>query len=632
MNTNTFDKLQFDKIIETVQSYCTSSLGQSLAQNLHPYKQYAQVMQKLAETSEARAILDAFGNFTLSGTENIAEIISYVEKDGILNVGQAVQSLAFLHGVRKVKSFMQNKDYYASTLCLLAEGIVDPQPIIAEFEEMIQNNQIADNATNELRTIRRHIALTEDKIKDKLESFLRSKANEKHIQEFFISKRNGRQTIPVKITSKNLVAGTVIDSNKKTAFIEPDTVRKLTDELMVLESEQAQEEYRILCILTDILYTNLFDIQHNLHSLAALDFAFAKGRYSRAINGIAPQLNDHGVIQIVNGKHPLLEGDVVPLNVEIGKDFRTLIITGPNAGGKTVAMKTIGLLTLAVQAGLHIPCHPNSNLSIFEQIFVDIGDDQSMENALSTFSSHVKNLALCVNKANKSTLLLFDEIGSGTEPGEGSALAIAILEDVYQKGAITVASTHMNEIKNYSSLHPDYENAAMKFEKETLKPLYQLQLKKAGNSHALWISKQMGIQEKILQKAERYQASKDYDFSPVPSAKVRTPSAVSETKVYPSYAIGDRVYVQTLQQSGVVHKPKDEHDQVEVFFEGEFKTLHVRLLKLEVSAENLYPVGYDMDQVFRSWKERKLEHDLERGSKKTIKKIKKYGIDELLKE
>lgn len=632
MNTHTLEKLQFDQLIQKVQAHCTSSLGKARAQTLKPYTNLNQIEQKLSETSEARNIIDAFGSFGLSGTENIGEIFTYLEKDGILNVKQVAQVIEFMHGAQKVKLFLQGKEFYAPYLCILADAIVDLSPIIEEAESMIQHNQIADHATSELKTIRRHIALTQEKIRSKLESFLRNKSVEKHIQEFFISKRNGRQTIPIKISSKNLIDGVVIDSNKKTAFIEPTTVRNLTDELLRLEVEQEQEEYRILCILTDLFYTHLADLRNNQEMLATLDFTFAKAKYSKSIDAIAPTLNDHGHIHLVNGKHMLLEGDVVPLTLDIGQEFRTLIITGPNAGGKTVAMKTVGLLTLAMQAGLHIPCHPDSTLSVFENVYVDIGDDQSMENALSTFSSHVKNLATCINHSNKSTLLIFDEIGSGTEPGEGSALAIAILEDVYQKGAITIASTHMNEIKNYSALHPDFENAAMKFEKETLKPLYQLELKKTGASHALWISEQMGIQPRILQKAEHYRNTKDYDIQKVPSGKVRQARVKTTPKSYPNYGIGDRVYVRTLQQSGVVYQPRNDQDEVEVFFDGEFKTLHVRLLKLEVLAEDLYPAGYDMDQVFRSWKERKLEHDLERGSKKVIKKIEKYGIDELLKD
>ena len=301
-----------------------------------------------------------------------------------------------------------------------------------------------------------------------------------------------------------------------------------------------------------------------------------------------------------------------------------MIITGPNAGGKTVVLKTVGLLTLATQSGFHIGAESGSEIAIFEKIYVDIGDDQSVENALSTFSSHVKNLSGILKESNKNTLLLLDEIGSGTEPNEGAALAIAILEEFYHKGCITIASTHYGEIKNFSQSHPDFENAAMEFQRETLDPLYKLSIGKSGNSNALYISKKMGIADKIIERTKKYIETKSYNYELLKDSKISKNKEVDNySEESYNYEKGDRVIVLDKKLPGVVYKEKDEFNNVIVFLDGEFIEVNYKRLKLEVSAKELYPEGYDLNQIFIAYKERKLEHDIERGSKKALKKIKK---------
>lgn len=354
---------------------------------------------------------------------------------------------------------------------------------------------------------------------------------------------------------------------------------------------------------------------------------FAKAKYSRDINGIKPKLNNYGYINIVNGKHPLLKGEVIPLNFSIGKDYRTLIITGPNAGGKTVVLKTVGLLVLAVQSGFHIPANEGTNISIFERIFVDIGDNQSLENSLSTFSSHMKNLSDILKSCNKSSLILCDEIGSGTEPNEGAALAIAILEEFYKRGSITIATTHYGEIKDFSDKHSDFENAAMKFEKESLNPLYKLLIGESGQSNALWISKKMGVRDSIIEKAKGYIESKDYDYSLVKESKIKKEKEIDIKPLFKEevseYNKGDKVLLLEFNKSGIVYIPEDDSNKVVVFYENQYLSIAKNRLKLEFKAEDLYPKDYDLDSIFISFVERKLERDIERGSKKALKKIQK---------
>ena len=324
-------------------------------------------------------------------------------------------------------------------------------------------------------------------------------------------------------------------------------------------------------------------------------------------------------------RHPLLNVEnIVTNNFEIGKDYRSLIITGPNAGGKTVVLKTIGILTLLVQSGIHICAEEGTEMAIFDKVFVDIGDNQSVENALSTFSSHVKNLAEILRESNKKTLLLFDEIGSGTEPNEGAALAIAILEEFYHKGCITVATTHYGEIKNFSRQHPDFENAAMEFKKETLEPLYKLHIGKSGDSNALYISKKMGIPDRIIERTRGYLEDKNYNLEKVKDSKIKKSVKNDEVKEMEyEYSVGDRVILMDKGESAIVYKERDKFNNLTVFYNKEFIEVNYKRVKLEVKAEELYPEGYDMNQLFVSFKERKLERDIERGSKKALKEIRK---------
>jgi DNA mismatch repair protein MutS2 len=319
----------------------------------------------------------------------------------------------------------------------------------------------------------------------------------------------------------------------------------------------------------------------------------------------------------------LLKLNIVPLDFSIGTNYRALIITGPNAGGKTVVLKTVGLLTLAVQSGFHIAAENGSEISVFDKIFVDIGDDQSIENSLSTFSSHVKNLAQIIKSSSKSTLVLCDEIGSGTEPNEGAGLAIAILEELYHKGCIIMATTHYGEIKNFSKNHDDFENAAMQFENETLEPLYNLITGKSGESNALWISKKMGISVSILQKAKQYAEDKDYNLDLIRDSKIKEKNDeedIGEGKAY-EYKIGDKVCLMEHKEFAVVYKTIDIFNNITVLYKNEFMEVNVKRLKLELKAEDLYPEDYDYNMLFVDYEHRKLERDIERGSKKALKKI-----------
>ncbi|MBS4201705.1 endonuclease MutS2 [Bacillus sp. FJAT-49732] len=626
MNENTFEKLQYNELKEIVKSYCVSGLGRELIDTLTPSSNLKVVKHRLTETSEARTILDTGGNVPFMGVSNIEHIIAKVEKGIILDPSELLNISDFLKGCRRIKMFMSSKEFFAPTLASYAKSMTEFMEVEEEINFSIKNNQVDSAASNELKRVRYQIQTTEQKIKERLNKFLNSSANRNYIQEFIISIKDDRYTIPIKSSYKNQVQGTIIEisSRGSTVFMEPSVVGKLSVELATLKSEEAMLEYQILATLTGFVAENLQPIKINIELISQYDMIFAKAKYSRQVDGIEPNVNDYGHIKLVNCKHPLLSGHVVPLQFEIGSHYRSLIITGPNAGGKTIVLKTIGLVTLATMSGFHITASKETEIAVFDDIFVDIGDNQSLENALSTFSSHMKNLSEVLRSVNNNTLLLFDEIGSGTEPNEGAALAISLLEEFYLKGCITVATTHYGEIKRFSEMHSDFMNAAMQFNQETLEPLFKLLIGQSGDSNALWISRKMNVPENVLKRAEDYMKNKEYRLERLNENKIRKPKAVvekAENRI--DYQKGDRVKLLDYDDFGIVYKEKDEYHNVSVFYQNQFIEVHEKRLALELKAGELYPEGYDLDTLFIDYKTRKLHHDIERGSKKALRKIHK---------
>lgn len=627
MDKISLDKLNYYDLKEIVKSYCVSGLGKTLIDKLEPSSNLKVVNRRLDETSEGRKLLDVSYHLPLEGIHNIFPLIDKMDKGGVLEPSDLTMVSDFLRGCRKVKMFLKDKEGYAPTLCSYAENISDLSYIEEEINISIRGSVVDSNASKDLKKIRKQIDTCEGKIKEKLDKFLRNSSNKECIQEFFISQRNGRYTIPIKAAYKNKVAGSIVEVSSKgtTVFMEPDIVSKFTSELNVLQAEESMEVYKILAILTEMIYQRIKDLKINVEVISEYDMIWAKAKYSLDIQGIKPKINDYGYTKILKGRYPLIKNGV-PLDFEIGKDYRTLIITGPNAGGKTVVLKTLGMLTLAVQSGFHIGAKEGTEISIFQDVFVDIGDNQSVENALSTFSSHVQNLARIIKESGKSTLLLFDEIGSGTEPNEGAALAIAILEELYHKGCITVATTHYGEIKDYSHNHPDFENAAMEFKKETLEPLYKLTIGKTGDSNALYISKKMGISDSIIERTRTYIENKDYNYATIKESKKKKVKEVESEEKYYAFSVGDKVLLLDKNDSAIIYKGRDEFNNVVVLYDKEFIEVNYKRVKIELKAEELYPEGYDLNQLFVSYKDRKLERDIERGSKKALKKLRKEGL------
>ena len=628
MNLETFEKLQLKEVKELVKIHCVSTLGKNLIDKLEPSGNYSIVKRRLYENKEARKVLENSNHIPLEGLFNINPVIDKVQKGMILEPSELISCEDFLRGCRKIKTFMIDKEFYSPQLSSYALNITECNDIEEEIKFSIKNNKVHTDASNELKKIRRSIEICEGRIKERLNKFLTSSNNKKYIQEFIISKRDDRFVIPIKASYKNEVEGAILDTSAKgsTVFIEPSSISKFSLELITLKSEEAIEEYKILSYLTELIFEKLQEIKLNMEIVSEYDMIFAKAKYSMHYKCITPDINNYGYINIVQGKHPLLKGEVVPLDFKIGNDYRSLIITGPNAGGKTITLKTVGILTLMTQCGFDIPAKEGTEMSVFEKIFVDIGDNQSIENALSTFSSHIKNISNIMKDSNKNTLVLFDEIGSGTDPNEGASLAIAILEEFYLMGCITVASTHYEQIKNFANKHPHFENAGMMFDKETLEPLYKLTIGKSEDSNALFISKKMGIKDRVLQKAKLYMEDKNYDLILVDKNKINSSNLEEDNKdlvEIEDFQVGDKVTLLDYDQSAIIYKPRDNYNNVEVLYNNEFITVNVKRVKLQLKAKDLYPEGYDLNSLFVSFDKRKLERDIKRGSKKALRKIQK---------
>lgn len=625
MNLTTIEKIQFNQVKEQIERHCVSSLGKKRFKKLQLNAKPVVVTTRYNETEEARALLDAKLTMPFMGLSSIDVFMEQLEKGLLLEASSLIDVADFLRSGRMIRRFMEKHESLAPTLTMYARSITEFTEIEDEIYFSIKNGQVADEASKELRRIRRLIAEKESKIEERLSKFLKNKDNQKKIQEFFVSKKNERFTIPIKAAYKNQVAGTIIETSSKgtTVFIEPTAVTKLNDELGMLKVEESTEIYQILATLSGLILENLVPIQLNLETIAEYDMIFARGKYSRLIQGVTPKLNQRGYIHLVNAVHPLIEANAVPLNFTVGEDYRGLIITGPNAGGKTVVLKTVGLLALMTLLGIQLPADEGTEMGLFEGIFVDIGDSQSLENALSTFSSHIQNIADIMQVAPRNSLVLFDEIGSGTEPNEGAALAIAILEEFYQRGNIVVATTHYGEIKRYSEIHPDFINAAMAFDQATLTPLYQLLMGESGESNALWIAKKMNLKEHVIQQAQRYMGDKDYSLTKasIPKNKTMIDSQTERAESVSLLKKGDRVLLLDYNENGLVFEDNPLRETVTVFYRNDYHEVVPKRLKLEVLATDLYPPDYDLSTLFTSYTERKLDHDINRGSKKALKKI-----------
>ncbi|EPH95557.1 MutS domain V protein [Enterococcus faecalis 13-SD-W-01] len=621
MNTQTFKQLQFDEIREQTARYARSDYAKQTLQTIQPATGLETVKTWQQETAEARVILESQQHVPFMGLDRIERLTSQISKGQILMPSELIDYADFLRSSRLIRRFFEKNQFQTPLLYKYTQILPSLDSIEYAIYETIQHQKVADTASRTLKKVRRSIAEKEKEIQEKLRKFLRHPENKTKIQENMVVKKGEHYTVPIKAAYKNQIKGTIIEQSSRgtTVFVEPASAAKLNEEILYLHQEELAEEYQILAELTGRIAEQDTAVKQMIDTITALDLIFARGKYSREIGGHSPNINKEERLVIRNGKHPLLGSDAKPLNLSMGSTYRGIIITGANAGGKTVVLKTAGLFCLMVMFGLQIPAEPDSDIPVFEQIFADIGDQQSMANSLSTFSGHVHNLAGILNKTKRHTLVLLDEIGSGTEPNEGAALAIAVMEELYQKGALIIATTHYGEIKRFAREHEDFSPAAMRFDKEKLQPLYQLLIGETGESQALWIAQKMNIDNRIIKKSQEYLQHKTFSTKRKEFAQQ---AAVQEKEAVKLLHTGDRVLLTDDQSYGILYRDEGK-DQVLVYQNNEMKEVFRKRVQLSVPWEELYPADYDLESLFVSFEERKKARDLKRGSKKARKMLDK---------
>lgn len=511
MNQKALRVLEFNKIIDILKSKSSSSLGLRYIEKLHPSSDFKEVKYMLEETSEAQAILTKTGYVGLQGMHDIEDKAKRANVGASLDPGSLIMIGDTLRVARTLKNSLSSSDKEDFNYPII-QSLANSLYAYRDIEDSIYNAivseiEISDSASNTLRDIRRRIVQKNQSIRSKLNSIISSTTYQKYLQDAIISVRGDRFVVPVKSEYRSQVAGIVHDqsSSGATLFIEPMSIVDMNNELRQLRLSEDEEIERILSELSAIVGEISEDLISNQEILGRLDFAFAKGKLSMQMRGVEPTLNEDKFINIKNGRHPLLEKDkVVPNTIYLGRDFHTLVITGPNTGGKTVTIKTVGLFALMNQSGLHIPADFGSSMCVYDNIFADIGDEQSIEQSLSTFSSHMTNIVSILKDVSEDSLVIFDELGAGTDPIEGAALAIAILEDVHMAGAKCIATTHYSEIKNYTLTKEGVENAAVEFDLETLSPTYRLLIGVPGKSNAFEISRKLGLSDYVITRARDF--------------------------------------------------------------------------------------------------------------------------------
>ena len=511
MNQKSLKVLEYNKIIDLLATKASSSLGLKYIEELVPKPDYEEVKEMLEETSEAQGILIKRGHVNLGGIQDISDSVKRAEIGAVLDPGSLLKISDNLRAARNLKRSLtpgEEEDFNYPIIQSLSNALY----VYRDIEEKIGNAiiseiEVSDNASPTLRSIRRGILQKNQSIRSKLNSIISSTTYQKYLQDAIISVRGDRFVIPVKAEYRSQVSGIIHDqsSSGATLFIEPMSIVEMNNELRKLKLDEQEEIERILAELTKMVGEVAGDILSNQVILGKLDFAFAKGKLSISMKAIEPILNEEKNINIKNGRHPLLDSDkVVPNNIYLGEDFDTLVITGPNTGGKTVTIKTVGLFALMTQSGLHIPADYGSSMCVYDNVFADIGDEQSIEQSLSTFSSHMTKIVGILDEVTSDSLVIFDELGAGTDPVEGAALAIAILEDVNMAGAKCIATTHYSELKNYALTKDRVENAAVEFDVNTLSPTYKLLIGVPGKSNAFEISKKLGLRDYIIERAKEF--------------------------------------------------------------------------------------------------------------------------------
>ena len=618
--------LEFDKVKEKWIELALTEWAKEKIKDTVPIMSENELIARQRETSEARELLEKSGNPPLVSLNGIRECIQTAAKGDCLSISQLEDMEKSLVAVMRLKNYLSHCKQWEISLAYYDENLDCLDNLKETIRMQIRNGRIDDNASKDLKSFRDEIERNERCMREKVDAVIR--ANKESLSDNFSTLRNGHICIPVKKEYKYKIKGNVIDksSTGSTLFIEPSSVGKYYETLQLLRIHEDNEEHRILYSLSAMVADYEEILEQNISMIEKLDFIFSKGKLSLEYDGTEPKINTERYIRIEDGRHPLMAlSECVPLQFEIGKSFDGVVITGPNTGGKTVTIKTVALNCMMAQCGLHVACK-KAEICMNSNFLCDIGDGQNISENLSTFSAHIVNVLEILKKVNRDSLVVMDELGSGTDPTEGMGIAIAILEELQKSGGLFLVTTHYPEVKQYADKKARIENAKMTFDKESLKPLYQLVIGEAGESCAFYIAGKMGMPEEMLKTAMKAAYGKEEisenlkqvvsknhletrRVSGIQKGKRRNEAAQKALE----FQLGDSVLVYPDKKIGIICKTANEKGVLRVQMADKKIWVNRKRIKLHVAAEKLYPDDYDFSIIFDSVKNRKLRHQMDRG-------------------
>lgn len=614
--------IELDKVKEIWKSYALNDSVKKQIEGLVPYLSESELKTKIRETSESRDLIEKCGRPPLASLSGIEELLNAAKRGECLFIEELLKIESALITIDRMKAYLCKGQNFQISLAYYAENIETLNELRESIAVTIVNESVSDNASKYLKDFRYSIAAAEDKMKEKADAAMRS--NKSFMADNFSTVRNGHICIPVKKEYKNKVAGSVMDqsSTGATVFIEPAGCAKYYEELQSLRFEEENEVRRILYELTVQVDEAADVIKNNIEMLEKLDFVFSKGKLSLELEACEPQISKERKIDFKDARHPLMDkSKCVPLQFKIGNGVQGIVITGPNTGGKTVALKTVALNCMMAQLGLHV-CAKEATVCMHSNFLCDIGDGQNISENLSTFSAHITNVMDILKSVNEESLVIMDELGSGTDPLEGMGIAVAILEALKKSGAFFLVTTHYPEVKNYAERTEGIINARMAFDKENLKPLYRMEIGEAGESCAFYIAQRLGMPVCMLKRAAEEAYGKEYDMQSLEDneadafKKEAVPRLRKEQKKKAkkqiAFKLGDSVMVYPDKKIGIVCKTADDKGVLQVQLKGKKIWINHKRVKLHVAAEELYPEDYDFSIIFDSVENRKMRHQMER--------------------
>ena len=592
MNTKYLKTLEYDKIINKLSTYCKTYVGKEKLTSILPEFNHDNVVSSLAYTTEAISLLYRKGNIPISDIPNISVSIKNIESSNTLSIAALLNIARFLKISREVKEYFFSSDDIDLTSYTKLYDVFDILYTNKNIEEKIfsvilDENTISDTASSKLASIRKQSKKLEQDIRDKLNSFIHSSTYSKYIMEPIVTIRANRYVIPIKEEYRFQVKGFIhdISSSGSTVFVEPISVFELNNEITNLKVEEDIEIEKILANLSAMLFDYSNYLKNNISILGDLDLIFAKVSYSIDIDGILPKINDEKYINLISAKHPLLDNNkAVPIDISIGKDYSSLVITGPNTGGKTVSLKTTGLLLLMAYSGIYIPAKEGSSVFVFDNIFADIGDEQSIQENLSTFSSHITNIVEITNNVTSNSLVLLDELGSGTDPIEGANLAISILKYFFDLGVTSISTTHYQELKNFCLVTKGFQNASCEFDLENLRPTYKLLIGIPGKSNAFAISKKLGLKNEILDMANSLMKTDDISIEELMKNIYDNKIEIEKEK---ETIIKNSNQIETLRKSLEKEKANQKEKQLKILEDAKLEARNILLSAKEKANETI---------------------------------------------